>query len=147
DTKIELPEGWNANAVLRSEDGIVAIGLCVVRAADDGRAWIARGVAEARAKAPSPDLLAHHEREDVRLIEVERAPAFVVDVAALALRDRVRGPAEESMPDLLPQQELETVAPAFTVLDERACLERVGETAPDDEVLHSLVEADDVEVE
>src|SRR5262249_39819616 len=109
-----------------------------------GRARIAGRIAEARAESEAADLLARDDREHVRLIEIEASPRFVALEAALASADRIREPTEEAFPQLLPEQERDAVALAFTVLRERAREEWIAQAAAHDEVLQRLLERDDV---
>src|SRR5262249_31945268 len=139
DAEIELPKLGNARPVVSTEHRIETVGARVVHRADDRCSRIAGRIAKACAHAPPADLLAEHDREYVRLIEVEGAIELIAVEATLALADCVRHPAEEASPHLLPEKKLHAVRTTLAVLREGARADGILKTASDDNVLERFV--------
>src|SRR5438132_70453 len=66
-------------------------------------------------------------------------------VLPLRARDRIRDPAEESLPQFLANEDLPAVAAAEAVLRERAGQRRRGRLVARDQIFELLVEADDLD--
>ena len=77
-------------------------------------------VAEPRAEVPTPPkLIAGDDAQRLGLVEVEETPRGVGVVAALAARQRIGDPPEETVQQLLPKKKLAAVGLADLVLDQR----------------------------
>src|SRR6185295_18027347 len=139
DADARLMEQRVAGAVHAAVDRVVEVAVRVVDAADDGRARVAADQAERAAEVPAaPELVAAHQRQDVRLVVVEEAPGGAV-VVALAARQRVRDEAERASCRVELAQHLEAVDAPLAAVDEQRVA--VGADAVDLEIGQALVEA------
>src|SRR6185503_11676836 len=139
DADARLMEQRVAGAVHAAVDRVVEVAVRVVDAADDGRARVAADQAERAAEVPAaPELVAAHQRQDVRLVVVEEAPGGA-GVVALAARQRVRDEAERASCRVELAQHLEAVDAPLAAVDEQRVA--VGADAVDLELGQALVEA------
>jgi len=138
---IELVERRDAYGVVCAEDGFV-VAVPAEIAIDHGGTWHAGGVAEAASDLEAAaQSIAREQGEDVGLVIVEQAKALIIMIAALAARERVGDPAEETLEQLLSEQDLQAKDAAGAILGQRLPDRRGLVLAARDEVVELLVEA------
>src|SRR6185436_6803326 len=139
DADAELVEQRVARAVHGAVDWVVEVAVGVVDAADDRRARVAADQPERAAEVPAAaELVAAHQRQDVRLVVIEQAPGDAV-VVALAARQRVRREAEGLARRIQLGEQLQPVDAALAAVHQQRI--SVGADAVDLEVGEALVEA------